>query len=109
MRKPGFCGDVAEGAVVVVSVELAAVAFAGLQVRQRGPVYQQDIHPTVVVVVECGDAPAHGIHDVLLVETSAGEVKVDASGASDVGEGSNRPGFFLMQSCRASLRIRQSC
>ena len=63
------------------------MALAGFYIFERGTVDQEDVHPAVVVVVEDGDAAAHGLHDIELLRAAAGEVEVDAGGAGYVGEG----------------------
>ena len=79
--------DVGESAVVIVVVKLAGMALAGAHVFQRGAVYQENVHPAVVVIVEDSHAAAHGFHDVALFSASTGEMEIDARGASDIREG----------------------
>ncbi len=86
MRDSGLGADVSEGAVVVVAVKLSGMAFAGAHVLQRGTIDEEDVHPSVIVVIENGDAPAHGFHDVAFFLASAGEVEINSGGASHVGE-----------------------
>ncbi len=60
----GFRGNVGERSVVVVVVELRGMAFAGLVILDRGAINKEDVHPSVVVVVEGGGASTLGFYDV---------------------------------------------
>jgi hypothetical protein len=64
----GFFGDVGEGAVGILAVEavpvfgVLAVEFLGLVhwIGQLAAVHQENVEEAVVVVIEEGDASAHG-------------------------------------------------
>jgi hypothetical protein len=58
----GFGGDIGEGAVAVVAVE--AIAGTGRSAIEATPTDNEDIHPSVIVVIEEGAAAAHGFVDV---------------------------------------------
>ncbi len=85
-----FAGNIGEGSVVVVAVELAGMAFPRAQIFERRSVHQKNIHPAVIVVIKDGDAPAHSFHDVSFFQASAREVKIDARGPCDIGKGNRR-------------------
>src|SRR4029077_2091917 len=101
VRDPGFGAYVGEGAVVIVAVELVGMALAGAHVFQGGAVDQEDVHPAVVVVIEDGDASAHGLNDVAFFQAPAGEMEIDAGGARDVGKGYG--------ACGCGLVVRRFC
>jgi hypothetical protein len=63
------------------------MTLAGAHVFERGTVDQEDIHPTIIVVVENRHSAAHGFHDVALFSASTVEAEIDAGGAGDVGKG----------------------
>ena len=74
----GFFGDVGESSVAIVFVQMRGRSFSGgpllVQLRAVGEV---DVKPSVVVIVEKGEAAAFGFDDVALV----------IGGAPDVGDG----------------------
>ncbi len=63
-REAGFRGHVGESAVAVVAIEAIAGAFG--RGAEAGAAEREDIEPTVVVVIEKGDAAAYGFEDVAL-------------------------------------------
>src|ERR1700704_2100842 len=66
----GLPRDIREGAVLVVVIE----RWVGCTGCVAGPVHgvdQQDVLPTVVVVVEEADAAAHGFREILFPEGAA--------------------------------------
>ena len=62
----GFVGHVGEGAVVIVVKEMIGGSRRSGLRTERGAVHDEDVGPTIVVVVEDGDAAAGGLDDVLL-------------------------------------------
>ena len=62
------------------------MAFSGFAIFDGRTIDQENVHPSVVVVVEDGDAAAHGFHDVAFFLAAAGEVEIDSRGAGNVGE-----------------------
>src|SRR5207244_12203911 len=64
----GFFGDIGEGAVAIIFVEMRGGRFAGgpLFADERA-VGEIDVEPTVVVVLEEADAGTVGFHDVRLI------------------------------------------
>ena len=87
MVESGFRSYIAECAVVFVAVELSMVTFARVHIFQVRTIDQIDVHPTVVVIIEHGDAATHCFYDVTLFESTAGKMEIDSSGASNIGEG----------------------
>ena len=79
-----LCADVDKCTVMIVAIKLAGVALAGANVFQGRSVDQQDVHPTIIVIVEHRDTAAHGLHDVLLFGTATGEMENDSGGARDI-------------------------
>src|SRR5262249_34299908 len=78
--------DVGEFAVVSIAIEFARMTFTGLDIGDGGSIHEVDVHPTIVVEVKDCDASAHGVHDVLLVDGSTGQMEVNLRSASDIGE-----------------------
>ena len=60
----GFDGDIREGAVMIVAVEMTGGGFALGSAFESGAIDEEDVGPAVVVVVEDGDASAGGFEDV---------------------------------------------
>src|ERR1700730_8855162 len=71
---------------MIVVIEARWMALARTVVRHRRTVDQQNVHPPVVVVVECGGATALGFNDVQLLLSAASQAKINSSGAGDVNE-----------------------
>ncbi len=88
----GLDGDVSERAVAVVLVE--AVGGVGRSVLEAPATQDEDVHPSVVVVVEEGAAGRHGLDDVgEAVRLAAYGRLSETSGVCNVneaGEGSER-------------------
>src|ERR1700675_1104253 len=83
---------------MIIVIEPRRMALAGAVVRQRRTIDQQDVHPSVVVVVERGGASALGFNDVELLLSAASQAKVNSSGVRDVNE--------QRSICCGSLRAR---
>ena len=62
------------------------MAFAGAHILKSGPVHQKNIHPAIIVIVKHRYAAAHRFHDEAFLEATAGQVKIQAGGASHVSE-----------------------
>src|SRR5262249_52753548 len=62
----GFLGDIGERAVAIVLVERVTKWFRGLEEIRRAAVYQVQIHPSVVVVVEERATGAESFRQVAL-------------------------------------------
>ena len=86
MRETRLGGHISESAIVVIAIQLAGMALARAQILEGRTIDQKYVHPAIVVVVEDGDPAAHCLHDVTLVQASAGEMKVDSGGAGDIHE-----------------------
>ena len=91
LAEAGFLGDVGEGAVAVVLVE--SIAGPGRNAVQAATGEQENIHPSIVVVVDEGAAGAHDFEDVgglfvLPVEGGVGE----SGGGAHVNEARKRRG-----------------
>ena len=77
----GFLGDVGEGAVAIVFVEMRSGGFAGRPVGvEARAVGEINVEPSVVVVIEEGQAAAFGFDDVALVINRAPDVGSIQSG-----------------------------
>ena len=84
-RQAGTFGDVAEGSVAIVAIELERAALA-LVAGPVHAVHQQNIQPAVAVVVQKCAAGTHGLGQILGSERAAVVVKVDAGGRGHVGQ-----------------------
>src|SRR5437764_5919887 len=87
----GFVGYVGEGAVVIVVIELRG----GMLLDVAGPVhavYEKNVRPAVIVVIDEGDARAHGFRQEFLAERAIVVDEADSRGLRDVAE-LNRGGF----------------
>ena len=62
----GLNGHVGECAVMVVSIETIARTLPGRKSFEPGAIYEKNVRPAVVVVIEDGDASACGLDDVFL-------------------------------------------
>src|SRR4029077_19844774 len=96
----GFVGDVGEGAVVIVVVELGRGMFGGLA-RPVGAVDEEDVGPAIVVVIDESDTGAHGFGKIFFAEGGVVVEEVDAGLLSDVAEGNGGQGFWRLRSLRA--------
>src|ERR1700674_3006138 len=85
---------------MVVVIEPRRMAFVPAVVCQRRTIYQQNVHPSIVVVVERGGASALGFNDVEFFLAAASQAKVNSSGVRDVNE--------QRWICRGSLGVRLS-
>src|SRR2546426_11131965 len=84
------CGDVGEGAVVIVAIEMVGGSFSGGRAFEFGTVDQENVGPTVIVVVKDGDAGSSSFDDVLLrVEAAEYVLGGEAGFLGDVSEGSD--------------------
>ena len=91
--KAGFGGDVGESAVVIVAVKVVGGSLSGGKAFELRAVDDKDVGPSVIVVVEDGDAGAGGLDDVFLCIHAAEDVlRGEAGFFGDVGEGHNRGG-----------------
>src|ERR1700719_1628107 len=71
---------------MVVVIEARRMAFSRAIVCQRRTIHQQDVHPSVVVVVEGGGASALSFNDIEFFLAAASHSKVNSSGVRDVNE-----------------------
>lgn len=81
-----FCRDVGESAIVIVMVEARWMALARAIIGNARTVDEQNIHPPVIVVIECGGASTHGFDNVEFFLAATGEMKVNSGGLRDVDE-----------------------
>src|SRR5438552_610655 len=80
-----FFGDIGKGSVTVVMVEGAAQRMGRFVNVGGGGLDKKEIHQTVLIVVEPGDASAHGFKIVLFVGGGGVLQKCYAGGLTDVG------------------------
>jgi len=70
--KSGLLGDVGVGAITVVAIEHGMQRNFRLVETAGAGIYQQNIHPSVVVVIEDRDPGSGRFRQVVLVRQSAG-------------------------------------
>ena len=83
--QPSLFGDIGESSVVIVVVERrigCAVAVA----RPIHRVHEEDVLPTVIVIVNETHSAAHRLRKVLLSECSAIPLELNPSFGRDIGE-----------------------
>src|SRR3954465_4411384 len=61
-----LCGHVAEGAIMIISVEVVCWTFSRREPLEPGAVDKKDVRPSIVVIIEDCHAGAGGLDDVLL-------------------------------------------
>ena len=87
MDEAGFYGDVGEGAVAIVFVEMGAGFLASGKAFEAGAVDEEDVEPAVVVVVVKSYAAAGGFEEVFVfVFTAEDGFGVEAGFFGDVYE-----------------------
>jgi len=100
---------ISESAVMIVAIQLAGVTLARTEIFERGTVHQENIHPSIIVVIKDGDTSAHCFHDVAFLKAAAGEVKINAGGVSDIlelsGERRGRRSCVPSGGCVALTRL----
>ena len=62
------------------------MALTGTQIFERRAVDQENVHPSIIVVIEDSDTAAHRFHDVTFFKAATGEMKINAGGVSDICE-----------------------
>ena len=98
----GF-GDIGEGAILVVAVECHGLPLLGWVTFPILSVDEQDVLPTVGVIVDEGASGSHGFGEVFLPEGTRVMDEVDACFVCDVGE--LRQG--LCQGVKSKKKIRK--
>ena len=71
---------VAEGSIVVVAVKMVAGALSGGKPFEGCSVHEEDVWPSVVVVIEDGDAGSGGLNDVFLGLHAAEDIRTHQAG-----------------------------
>jgi len=88
-----FCGDVGEGAVVIVVIEVARRSFARYGGFERRAIHNENIRPAVIVVIEDSDARARCFDDVFFCGFAAENNRGGKPGfLRQIGEMRNRVG-----------------
>src|SRR5277367_4338233 len=105
----GLFGDVGERAVVIVVVETVGRTLASGKSFQPRAIYEKNVGPAVVVIIEDGHAAARGLDDVFLgVDTAKDVRRGEACLRCNVGKGGNRrrSGCFRLLCNRIRRRSR---
>src|SRR5580765_3911964 len=87
---------------MLVSIKPRRMAFPPAVFLNSRTVYQQDVHPAIVVIVEGGRAAALGLEDVQLFFAAASEAKINARRTGDVHE-------EVLRFCRGPFRPDRGC
>ena len=72
--RPALRGYIAEGSIVVVAVKMVGRSFAVGRTFEGGPIHEEDVGPSIVVVIEDGDPGAGGFDNVFFRRNSAENV-----------------------------------
>ncbi len=70
----GLRGHIGEGSIVVVVIEMVGWRFALWKSFESGSVYKENVGPSVIVIIEDGNASAGGFDYVFLRCESAEDV-----------------------------------
>src|SRR5215467_4804692 len=54
------------------------MALTSFEISNLGTVHQENVHPSVIVVVQRGDTATHGIHNVQLFGSPTGEPEINS-------------------------------
>ena len=82
--KTGFFGDVRKRAISIVVIEGAAQRMRRLVNVGGGGLHEEQIHPSVLIVVEPRDTGTHGFEIIFLVGGRAVLLKLQPSRTRDV-------------------------
>src|SRR6266571_8585409 len=100
--------DVGERAVMVVAVEVARWCFAGPRAFQRRAVYDENVGPAIIVVIENGDAGSRRFDNVFLrVFSAENDWRGEAGSLRHVGEMHDRLGVCFLG--LSSGNTRRAC
>src|SRR5882762_7546185 len=95
--QPGLFGDIGESAVVIVVVEVARRRSGSWQGFQFRAVHDENIRPTIVVVIKNGYAGARGFNDVFFCRFAAKNYRSsEPSFLRHVGEMHNGLGVCIL-------------
>ena len=83
--KASFIGDIGEGSIPVVVIERTAEGTRGLVDVGGSRLDEEQVHQTVLVIIEPGHAGAHGFEIVLLVGLGRVLLKRNAGSLTNVG------------------------
>ena len=87
----GFFGDVCEGSITIIFVQMRSGGFAGgpvgIEARSVGEI---DVQPTVKVIIEKSEAAALGFNDVFLVIGAAPDIGNGQAGLASYVDELNR-------------------
>src|SRR5260370_1267523 len=108
VSQAGFFGNIGERAVMVVAVEVARRCTALRQGFQRRAVYDENVGPAIIVVIENGDAGSRRFDDVFFrLFSTENDWRGEAGFLRHVGEMHDRPGVCFLG--LSSANTRRAC
>src|SRR5260370_10402080 len=105
VSQAGFFGDIGERAVMVVAVEVVRRCTDLRQGFQRGAVYEENVGPAIIVVIENGDAGSRRFDDVFFrLFSTENDWRGEAGFLRHVGEMHDRLGVCALGLSSADMR-----
>ena len=102
MRQTRLFGDIGEAAVAVVVIEMVCRGLARSKTFELRAVYDENVRPSVVVIIKDGNSGTRGFDDVFFCVFSAKDDRRGEPGlSSEVRETSDRSGGFRLSGARS--------
>src|ERR1700680_1647154 len=79
-RQARLRGYIAEGSVMIIAVKMVARTLSRGKPFEGCSIHEEDVRPSVVVVIKDGDTCAGGFNDVFLGLHAAEDIRTDQAG-----------------------------
>src|ERR1700722_17577616 len=108
--EPGLPGDVGKGSVFIVVIERGK-GFAGFVSRPVHGIDEENILPSIIVIIQEASAAAHGLREIFFSERAIVVLEVNACLGSDIVEVDGTGGTKSLRSRvdRRRLSLRRYC